>query len=37
VTPVDGYFHRLLDYAQESQWGKKPRGRAEARGLPSSR
>jgi thioester reductase-like protein len=37
VTPVDGYFHRLLDYAQESHWGKKPRGRAEARGLPSSR
>ncbi|HEX4760946.1 MAG TPA: SDR family oxidoreductase [Thermoleophilaceae bacterium] len=37
VSPVDGYFHRLLDYAQESHWGKKPRGRAEARGLPSSR
>jgi thioester reductase-like protein len=37
VTPVDGYFHRLLDYAQESHWGKKPRGRAEARGLPSPR
>jgi thioester reductase-like protein len=37
VTPVDGYFHRLLDYAQDSHWGKKPRGRAETRGLPSSR
>jgi hypothetical protein len=37
VTPVDGYFHRLLDFAQEANWGRRNVGRAEARGLPSSR
>jgi thioester reductase-like protein len=42
VTPVDGYFHRLLDYAKETQWGRRRLGRAEARartgeGLPLAR
>jgi thioester reductase-like protein len=31
VTPVDGYFHRLLDYARDAHWGRKQLGRAEAR------
>ena len=31
VTPVDGYFHRLLDYAKETHWGRRQLGRAEAR------
>ena len=31
VTPVDGYFHRLLDYAKEAHWGRRQLGRAEAR------
>jgi thioester reductase-like protein len=37
VTPVDGYFYRLLEFAQEANWGRRTVGRAEARGLPSSR
>jgi hypothetical protein len=36
VSPVDGYFHRLLDFAQEANWGRRSVGRAEARGIPSS-
>jgi thioester reductase-like protein len=31
VTPVDGYFHRLLDYARETHWGRRQLGRAKAR------
>lgn len=31
VTPVDGYFHRLLDYARDTHWGKRQLGRADAR------
>jgi thioester reductase-like protein len=31
VTPVDGYFHRLLDYAKDTHWGRRQLGRAEAR------
>jgi thioester reductase-like protein len=31
VTPVDGYFHRLLDYARDTHWGRRQLGRAEAR------
>lgn len=31
VTPVEGYFHRLLDFAQEADWGRRPLGRRQAR------
>ena len=37
VEPVDGYFHRLLEFAQQARWGRRSVGRAEARGLPSPR
>jgi thioester reductase-like protein len=31
VTPVEGYFHRLLDFANRADWGKRAIGRASAR------
>jgi thioester reductase-like protein len=31
VTPVEGYFHRLLDFARRADWGKRAIGRASAR------
>jgi thioester reductase-like protein len=31
VTPVEGYFHRLLDFANRADWGKRAVGRAAAR------
>jgi thioester reductase-like protein len=31
VTPVEGYFHRLLDFAHNADWGKRAIGRAAAR------
>jgi len=31
VTPVEGYFHRLLDFAQQADWGRQSLGRREAR------
>jgi long-chain acyl-CoA synthetase len=31
VTPVEGYFHRLLDFARQAEWGKRAIGRASAR------
>jgi thioester reductase-like protein len=31
VTPVEGYFHRLLDFAHRADWGKRAIGRAAAR------
>jgi len=30
VTPVEGYFDRLLDYAIDARWGRAAVGRAEA-------
>ena len=30
VTPLDGYFDRLVDYALAAQWGKRPLTRVEA-------
>jgi hypothetical protein len=31
VTPVESYFHRLLDFARRADWGKRAIGRASAR------
>jgi thioester reductase-like protein len=31
VTPVEGYFHRLLDFARHADWGKRPVSRLSAR------
>jgi thioester reductase-like protein len=31
VTPVESYFHRLLDFAHGADWGKRTIGRAAAR------
>jgi long-chain acyl-CoA synthetase len=31
VTPIEGYFGRLLDFAQRTRWGQLGVGRAEAR------
>jgi thioester reductase-like protein len=31
VTPVESYFHRLLDYAEAARWGRRSVGRAAAR------
>jgi hypothetical protein len=28
---VEGYFHRLLDFAHHTDWGKRAIGRAAAR------
>jgi thioester reductase-like protein len=33
VTPVEGYFHRLLDFANRADWGKRSMGRLQARRL----
>jgi hypothetical protein len=33
VTPVEGYFHRLLDFAHRAEWGKRRLGRRHARSI----
>jgi nucleoside-diphosphate-sugar epimerase len=37
VTPVETYFHRLLDFARQADWGKRPVSRTSARNKPVSR
>jgi thioester reductase-like protein len=29
VTPIERYYHRLIDFAVRAQWGRRPLGRAE--------
>jgi thioester reductase-like protein len=33
ISPVESYFHRLLDFADRARWGKRPVSRAQARVL----
>jgi hypothetical protein len=32
VPPLEHYFDRLLDFAIRANWGRRAKGRAEARG-----